>query len=190
MAQLSEMKPNKVVINLFAILVFAGLFSACYTPRKFSRQLSKGAVAYPSVMANTCSSLYPPKVESIKEIVYKEGKKDTIWEDLYLDCDTVTEVVWKERVVKVQVPKRITRVDTFVDHQFNTIENTALVTTLRTKADSIQTELTECEAEKGETETKLNTWLTIGIALLAYLVFKTILRLVFPKLSIFLTKLP
>jgi len=183
-------KANKAVINLLAILVFAGLFSACYTPRKFSRQLSKGAVAYPSVMANTCASLYPPKVESIKEIVYKEGRIDTIWEDLYLDCDTVTEVVWKDRVVKVQVPKTITRVDTFIDHQFNTIENTALVTTLKAKSDSIQAGLTECEVKSEETKTKLNTWLTIGIALLAYLVLKTILRLVFPKLSLFLTKLP
>lgn len=183
-------KANKAVINLLAILVFAGLFSACYTPRKFSRQLSKGAVAYPSVMANTCASLYPPKVETIKEIVYKEGKKDTIYEDLYLDCDTVTEVVWKDRVVKVQVPKTITRVDTFVDHQFNTIENTALVASLNAKSDSIQAGLTECEVKSEETKTKLNTWLTIGIALLAYLVVKTILRLVFPKLSLFLTKLP
>lgn len=183
-------KFKSILFYFIFVLILAGLFSACYTPKKFSRQLSKGVVAYPEIMSNTCASLYPPKVESVKEIVYKEGKKDTIWEDIYLDCDTITEVVWKDRVVKVQVPKTITRVDTFIDHQYHTIENTALVASLKTKSDSIQNKLIECNIQKEETETKLNTWVAIGLILLAYLILKTIIRLMFPKLSIFLTKLP
>jgi len=171
------------------IIILSGLFSACYTEKRFSRQLSKGVVVYPSVMSNTCASLYPSKVETIKELIYKEGKIDTIWEDLYLDCDTITEVVWKDRVVKVQVPKIIKKVDTIIDHQYHSVENTALVTSLKLKNDSLISQVVSSQMDANELEEKYKLFLWITIALISYLGVKTILRLSFPQLN-FISKLP
>jgi ribosome-binding factor A len=184
------MKKIKSLLGYVLFIIgLIGLFSACYTEKRFSRQLSKGVVAYPSVMSNACASLYPNKIETIKEITYREGKVDTIWEDLYLDCDTITEVVWKDRIVKVQVPKIIKKVDTIIDHQYHSVENTALVTSVKLKNDSLisQVYLSKMDASESQSKYKLFLWITI--ALISYLGIKTILRLAYPQLK-FISKLP
>ena len=171
------------------MLLLIGMFSACYTEKKFSKQLSKGVVRYPNTMSNTCASLYPNKVETIKELIYKEGSVDTIWEDLYLDCDTITEVVWKDRIVKVQVPKIIKKVDTLIDHQYHSVENTALVTSLKLKSDSLLSQVVSSQMDANEAQSRSKLYFWIVIILISYLGIKTILRLAFPQLN-FISKLP
>jgi hypothetical protein len=184
------MKKIKSLLGYVLFIIgLIGLFSACYTEKRFSRQLSKGVVAYPSVMSNACASLYPNKIETIKEITYREGKVDTVWEDIYLDCDTVTEVVWKDRIVKVEVPKKIKQVDTIVDYQYHVVENTALVTSIKLKNDSLISQVHLSKMDAGESKSKYKLFLWITIALIFYLGVKTILRLSFPQLG-FISKLP
>lgn len=181
----------KQIVSYFVfILVLAGAFSACYTEKRFSKQLSRGVVKFPSTMSNTCASLYPPKVETIKELIYKEGKIDTIWEDIYLDCDTITEVAWKDRIVKVEVPKIIKRVDTFIDHQYHSVENTALVNSLKIESDSLKSELSIAKINHSKAKEQKNIWLKIAIGLMLYIILKTIIRLAFPITNNFITKLP
>jgi ribosome-binding factor A len=184
------MKKIKSLLGYVLFIIgLIGLFSACYTEKRFSRQLSKGVVAYPSVMSNACASLYPNKIETIKEITYREGKVDTIWEDLYLDCDTITEVVWKDRIVKVQVPKIIKKVDTIIDHQYHSVENTALVTSVKLKNDSLISQVYLSKMDASESQSKYKLFLWIAISLISYLGIKTILRLAYPQLK-FISKLP
>lgn len=183
-------KIKQVIFYFCFFVVLAGAFSACYTEKRFSKHLANGIVKFPSTMSKTCSVLYPPKVETIKELIYREGKIDTIWEDIYLDCDTITEVVWKDRVVKVEVPKIIKRVDTLIDHQYHSVENTALVNSLKIKSDSLQSELSTTKISQSKTNTQKNIWLKIAIVLMLYIILKTIIRLVFPTTNYFISKLP
>lgn len=75
------------------------LTASCMTEKKAARRITHLAVGYPSVAANLCANYI--KESHTTTIEYREGKRDTLWQSEYVDCDTV---IGTDRIVKVPYP--------------------------------------------------------------------------------------
>ena len=105
----------------YLILIF--LLSSCYSSKRAVQDIVKAQSAYPDKVAEACSNYYPTKDSVIRETEYIKGETDTLINYVELDCDTVTEVKYKNRIIRVKQPVK-TRVDTFIKKVFKSIERT------------------------------------------------------------------
>lgn len=108
---------NKCLIILLVIL------SGCYTEKRASIQLAKAQGTYPHVVAAKCSDYYPTKDSIIRETEFIKGETSTVHDSVLIDCDTVTEVKYKNRIIRVKQPQK-TRVDTYIKKVYKTVERT------------------------------------------------------------------
>jgi len=89
------------------------------TEKKAERRMAHLAVGYPSVSAKLCSNYI--KESHTTTIEYREGKRDTLWQAEYVDCDTV---IGTDRIVKVPYPVYLPSRDTIIFRDSIFQENT------------------------------------------------------------------
>lgn len=116
--------------NSIIIILAISLLSSCFTEKKAIREFYKINYKYPELVASNCNSLFPIKEKIVKETIYKEGRVDTVFDFAVLDCDTVTEVKYKNRIVKVKCPPSYTRTDTIIKSVYVNQESTSKVKAL------------------------------------------------------------
>lgn len=75
------------------------LTASCMTEKKAARRVAHLSVEYPNVAANLCANYI--KESHTTTIEYREGKRDTLWQSEYVDCDTV---IGTDRIVRVPYP--------------------------------------------------------------------------------------
>ena len=100
---------------------------ACNTEKRAVKRLSSLKTTNPTLVASFCGEMFPIKTETKHTIEYREGKTDTIWQNEYIDCDTV---IGETRVVKVPYPVQIRTKDTIVMKTIEVQENTAKIEAL------------------------------------------------------------
>lgn len=123
------------------------MFSAsCMTEKKASRRIAHLSVGHPSLLAQYCSRTFPPVEKTTTTIEYRQGKKDTIWQSEYVDCDTV---IGENRIVKVPYPVIVPSRDTLVFRDSVFIENKAEISRIKIERDSYH-----AEAEKYQKRAK------------------------------------
>ena len=175
----------RVLKLLLGVIIFAALFSACYTEQRFTRHIGKGAVRYPHVLARSCNTMYPPKTETKTEIIYKEGKNDTIYEDLYIDCDTISETIYKDRIVKVPYVKTIIQRDTLYKSITESVESQAAAAICKHEKDSITNDLNAANIQTEKTQQSKKSWMIACLALAAIFLAQIIYKVIKYKVKIF-----
>lgn len=124
---------RSIIVFLFIALV---AFS-CSIERKAIKKLNWIEYKAPEVIAKKCSDKYPVKTNTIIEKEFIKGDVITVHDSIELDCDTVTEVKYKDRKIRVPFPVTKVRVDTYKVNRTDTIENTAKVDFLQLKSDRL-----------------------------------------------------
>jgi hypothetical protein len=150
------------------ILLLAVSFAACNTEKRAARRMSYLAVGHPTVAATFCASTYPARVENKTTIEYKEGKRDTLWQAEYVDCDTV---IGETRIVKVPYPVQINTKDTLVYRDSIFTENTAKVDQL-----TRQNSLAEAEAKHYKKRARRNAVLGFFAGFITYFVTSILIK--------------
>ena len=97
----------KTIFTLLAMLTL----TSCMTEKRATKKMARLGVEYPYAGATFCANAYPARVEYKQTIEYKEGKRDTIWQAEYVDCDTV---IGTDRIVKVPYPVIVPSRDTLI----------------------------------------------------------------------------
>jgi hypothetical protein len=110
---------KKITTFLLAVIIS---LSACNTEKRAVKRLARLKTEQPTLVASFCGEMFPIKTETKHTIEYREGKTDTIWQNEYIDCDTV---IGETRVVKVPYPVQIRTKDTIVMKTIEVQENTA-----------------------------------------------------------------
>ena len=153
------------------ILIIIVMFSAsCMTEKKAGKRVAHLSVEYPSLLATFCAQQYPPFERTSTTIEYRQGKKDTIWQSEYVDCDTV---IGENRIVKVAYPVIVPSRDTLVFRDSVFIENKAEISRLKIERDNYH-----AEAEKYQKRGK--NLLLGGILVGAGIVFVMLVMLTKP----------
>jgi hypothetical protein len=163
--------------QLIKIFIISILFSSCYNYKVAKRQIFKAYGKYPSMTAEISSVLFPPKDSTIILTKYVQGKTDTITQTtIVVNCDSL--VSKKKDIpslntsyVKLKCPPSTTRIDTFIDHQYHTVENTAKVFSLNSKLQDLKEQLIVTET-KSRFYKKLLTWFASFI--IAFVLWKVI----------------
>ncbi len=125
-----------------AILLILSILAACNTEKRAIKQIAYIGQTRPNVAANYCASVYPARVETKSTIEYRKGNTDTLWQSLYVDCDTV---IGETRIVKIPYPVNISTKDTLIYRDSVFTENTAKIEALKHEADKLQTKLIEAK---------------------------------------------
>lgn len=86
-------------MRIIYIIIMMVLTASCMTEKKAARRVAHLSVEYPNVAANLCANYI--KESHTTTIEYREGKRDTLWQSEYVDCDTV---IGTDRIVKVPYP--------------------------------------------------------------------------------------
>lgn len=181
---------KRIQLILFSIL----LLSSCYTEKKATFQITKAQSNYSIVVAEKCALWYPVKPYDSVFIRYIKGETEYYFDTLRVDCDSVLTNIVKSIgskpnvVIKaVKVPKL--RVDTFYDHQYHTVENTAKTEFLQSIISTTNNSLEVAKSNYVSEKENRFFWMKLAIILCCYLVLKTGLRLYFPNNNL-LKKLP
>lgn len=174
---------NKLLI-LLALLLFS-----CNTTKRATKLIDKAARIDESAVAKACADRYPIK-ESIKiQTEYIKGKTDTLPPTyITINCDSLKAAAEKNKSKEtgkfyIPLPPSTKQVDTLKKTEEKTQEQTSKIRELTLK----NTKLTADLAVSDKQNKTKGTWLLI---LASYMIIKTILRLIFPKLSFILNKLP
>lgn len=167
----------RILKSILFFIVFAMLFSACYTENRFARHIGRGAVKYPNVLARSCNVMFPPKVETKIETIYKQGKTDTLYEDIYIDCDTITETIYKDRIVKVPYVKTIIKNDTIYSTTFQSVESQAAATICKHEKDSIINKLNASIISEEKTSQSKKSWMIACLILAAIFAVQIIYKI-------------
>ena len=122
------------------------LLSSCYTQKRAKIQFAKVQSVYPKIVAENCDKLFPTKDSVSTVIKHIKGDTDTLFEFVKVDCDTVTEVKYKDRIVLKKVPKYIKNNDTIEKVVFKQVESTAKVKALQGKIEEIQNKYEESKS--------------------------------------------
>lgn len=140
---------NKINMkNQTLILLILILTSGCYTQKKAQKQFNKAHFKYPEISAKGCSIYYPIKEKITTDTKYIKGEVDTFIEFVEVDCDTVVQTKYKERIVKIPCPPRLQRVDTIFKTEIKEIENSA-------KTEVLNLHIKRIEADKVRLETQI-----------------------------------
>jgi len=175
----------QVLKSILFFFIFGALFSACYTEKRFTRHIGKGAATYPHVLARSCNTMFPPKVETKTETIYKEGKTDTVFEDIYIDCDTVTETIYKDRIVKVPYAKTIIKHDTVYSTIFQSIESQAATAVCKHEKDSVITALNASNTQYEKKAQSQKSWMIACLVLAAIFAIQIVYKIFKYKVKIF-----
>ncbi len=131
-----------IMILLSAVTMLIG----CYTPKKANRQVIKAQIEYPNIVAQHCSSRYPP-VESVRDsIVIKDGETIYNYDTVVIDCDSVVKYKTDTKVKYIQVTK--TRVDTFYKTNRVVMVNKAQVKLLSNSLEEVRAENNKLSAQR------------------------------------------
>lgn len=150
--------------QLIKILLVTILFSSCYNYKVAKRQIFKAYGKYPSMTAEISSVLFPPKDSTIILTKYVQGKTDTVTQTtIIVNCDSLVSKkkdipLLNTSYVKLKCPPSTIRTDTFIDHQYHTVENTAKVFSLNSQLQDMKTELAITK-QKSKGYKKWLTWL-------------------------------
>ncbi len=150
-------------ILFFATLVL--MVGACNTLRLDSKRIDKAQGRNPSELRNKCILYYPTKDSSYKEIIYKEGKTDTILDYVEINCDTIFPTKVINKLVKVPITKYIKHNDTLIDHQYIVQVDTREIDRLNeelSKKDNIISTITQ--EKKSTTKARNLLWLALAIS--------------------------
>lgn len=131
-------------MNIIKLLAFWAILSlavaSCYTPRIANKRVTKAQGRYPEVVAENCARFYPVKESTKIETIIKKGDTDTIFTDIYVDCDTVYSTKYQDRIVKVKTPHYIKNNDTIVVEKTVVQESTAKIEALTAKLNAATTD--------------------------------------------------
>lgn len=117
---------RNVKAKYFIWILLSISLTACMTEKKAARRVAHLSVEYPNVVANLCSNYI--KESHTSTIEYREGKRDTLWQSEYVDCDTV---IGSDRIVKVPYPVLVPSRDTLIFRDSVFQENTKRVEALQ-----------------------------------------------------------
>jgi len=98
-----------IFMLLFLLVMIAGIFTSCNTEKRGAMRLASLKTTRPKLVASFCGENYPVKESTTHTIEYRQGKHDTIWQNEYIDCDTV---IGQNQVVRVPYPVHIPVHDT------------------------------------------------------------------------------
>lgn len=134
--------PALSALALLAIL----LLSSCYTAKVATKRISKANALQPAATAAACAIYYPTK-DSVR-VIQKTlpGRVDTVKNYVTIDCDKVIKDkilihdTTPGAIITVPCPPSTHAVDTFIDHQYHTVENTAGLEALKFKIDDYNKE--------------------------------------------------
>ena len=165
--------------NLFPILLI--LLSSCYTEKRARIHVNKAHSVHPVVVAEACASLYPVKDSIVIKKEYIQGKSDTLLQFVEVNCDSVIHdtIPGNDRIIRMPCPPSIKRVDTFIDHQYHTVENTAKVSELQLKLEVYRTDLEKLSDKVKDKNSLIRKLILItsamglGFLILAFIKFKT-----------------
>lgn len=134
------------IIMAAAMLTF--LLSSCYTQHTALKRISKAHAIQPAATAKACAAFYPAKdsVSIIQKLI--QGATDTLTNYITVDCDSARKKAPAPFRIKMPCPPSFTRVDTLIDHQYHSIENTALVEAQEAQIQSLNTELTKATTQR------------------------------------------
>lgn len=119
------------------LLILILFFASCMTEKKAGKRVAHLSVEYPSLLATFCAQQYPPIERTSTTIEYRQGKKDTIWQSEYVDCDTV---IGENRIVKIPYPVYLPSRDTLIFRDSVFIENKAEISRLKIERDNYNAE--------------------------------------------------
>ena len=115
---------NQMKNQILSLLILLSL-TGCFTQKKAQKQFNKAHFKYPEISAKGCSIFYPIKEKITIDTKYIQGEIDTFIEFVEVDCDTVIETKFKERIIQIPCPPRLQRVDTIYKTEYKELENTA-----------------------------------------------------------------
>ena len=127
--------------QIILLLIMAISFSGCMTEKRATKKIAQLGIQYPYAGAQYCANAYPVRVEHTQSIEYREGKRDTLWQAEYIDCDTV---IGQDRIVKVPYPVAVGTRDTLIYRDSIFIE----------KKDKLDI----CNRDRLEAEERAKTW--------------------------------
>lgn len=116
----------------YLLLLLAVLLAGCYSAKRAAFQVNKAQGNYPEVVAEKCTTFYPTKdsVSIIEKVI--KGKTDTLTQDVFVNCDSPE---YRNRIVKVEVPKYIKHNDTIQVVKTKVVESTAKIKSMQSKLD-------------------------------------------------------
>lgn len=127
--------------QILLFLIMAISLSACMTEKRATKKIAQLGIQYPYAGAQYCANSFPVRVEHTQTIEYREGKRDTLWQAEYIDCDTV---IGQDRIVKVPYPVLVPSRDTLIFRDSIFIE----------KKDKLDI----CNRERMQAEEKAKLW--------------------------------
>jgi len=120
------------------LIIFILASIGCNTEKRGAMRLASLKTTHPKLVASFCGENYPVKESTTHTIEYREGKHDTIWQNEYIDCDTV---IGQNQVVRVPYPVQIKSKDTVVIKSIEIKENTAKIEALNLEVSDYKAEL-------------------------------------------------
>lgn len=133
------------------------LIASCSVQKRAIKRVKWVDDRHPITLVRWCADNVPVRADTVlipgKEIVMPGVVVE-------VDCDTVTDTVYKDRVVKVTCPPSMVRTDT----AYITKVDSAAIVVIRHEKDSVQAQVISIENDLNRANGAKNTWMWLAIA--------------------------
>lgn len=144
-----------IIRTISGVLILI-LIASCSVQKRAIKRVKWVDERHPVTLARWCADNVPVRADTVlipgKEIVIP----GTVVE---VDCDTVTDTVYKDRVVKVACPPSTVRTDT----AYITKVDSAALMVIRYEKDSMQAQIISIENDLNRAKGAKNTFMWIAI---------------------------